>query len=84
MRVDGYTCVVKPLAAGMLMTLVITVAIGFAKDVFSGTLGTLVLIALCAIVYLSALWLLKVFDKSEIALLGKRNKANLPAQNVGE
>ena len=84
LRVDGYTCVVKPLAAGMLMTLVITVAIGFAKDVFSGTLGTLVLIALCAIVYLSALWLLKVFDKSEIALLGKRNKANLPAQNVGE
>lgn len=84
LRVDGYTCVVKPLAAGMLMTLVITVAIGFAKDVFSGTLGTLVLIALCAIVYLSTLWLLKVFDKSEIELLGRRGGTKVSAQNVRE
>ena len=66
------------------MTLVITVAIGFAKNVFSGTLGTLVLIALCAIVYLSTLWLLKVFDKSEIELLGRRGGTKVSAQNVRE
>ncbi len=77
LHVDGNACVVKPLAAGMFMTLVITLAIGFAKDVFSTTVGTLALIALCATVYVFLLWALKVFDPTELTfLVRRRQKSN--------
>ena len=74
LHVDGNACVVKPLAAGMFMTLVITLAIGFAKDVFSTTVGTLALIALCATVYVFLLWALKVFDPTELTFLVRRGQ----------
>ena len=74
LKVDGNNCVVKPLAAGMFMTLVITLAVGFARDVFASALGTLLLIALCATVYFALLWLLKTFNPDELAFLSVRKQ----------
>ena len=51
------------------MTLCITVAVLFADNVFSGTLGTLLLIALSGVIYVSAVFTLKVFTKSELTML---------------
>ncbi len=76
LRVDGNACVVKPLAAGMLMTLVITLAVAFASGVVETTLGTLALIAVCAAVYLGALWLLKTFDRTELGMLSVCKQKN--------
>ena len=62
------------MAAGLLMTLCITVAIAFANNVFGTTVGTLALIALSGAVYFATLFALKAFDKSELSFLPVKQK----------
>lgn len=69
LKLDLNQCLVKPLSAGCLMTLCITVAVLFADNVFSGTLGTLLLIALSGVIYVSTVFTLKVFTKNELTML---------------
>ena len=66
--------VLKPLAAGLLMTLFITAALASAPNVFGTSAGTLALIALSAAVYAAALSLLKTFDRQELDLLPVKNR----------
>lgn len=75
LKMDVTQCLVKPLASGMFMTLVITVAVVFAESVFISTLGTLLLIAVSGVVYFCMLSLFKVFTREEISfsLLKKRS-----------
>ncbi len=68
LKTDAVPCLIKPLACSMLMTLFITVALAFFNGFFAGTVGTLVLIALSALIYLSGLVALKTFDRSELPL----------------
>ncbi len=63
LKIDGNQCLLKPMAAGMFMTLCITVAVVFAGEVFATSFGTLALIAIAAVVYFSVISLLKVFDE---------------------
>lgn len=74
LKIDASQCVLKPMAAGMLMTLLITVAVSFAEEVFSTKIGTLVLIALAGTAYFATLFTLKVFDKSELSFLPIKQK----------
>ncbi len=74
LKLDLAQSLIKPLAAGCLMTLCITVAVLFANNVFGGTLGTLILIALSGVIYISAVFVLKVFDKSELKMLPMAQK----------
>ncbi|MCH5152305.1 MAG: hypothetical protein J1F65_06640, partial [Clostridiales bacterium] len=69
LNVDVNVCVLKPLAAGLLMTLFVTVALTLLDNFFQGTLGTLLMIAIAGGIYFAALFALKVFDKSELAFL---------------
>ncbi|MCM1533326.1 MAG: polysaccharide biosynthesis protein [Corallococcus sp.] len=69
LKLDVIGCVIKPLAAGMLMTLCITVATLFASSAFSTSWGTLILIAVSGVIYVSTVFLLKVFDRSELSFL---------------
>lgn len=75
LTVDG-SCVVKPLAAGMLMTLIVTLTVVFAQQLLASALGTLSLIAVCAVVYVGTLAVLKVFDSAELHVLRARQKSN--------
>jgi len=68
LKADFTQSVMKPTAAALLMTLCITVAVAFAGKVFTTTVGTLALIAICAVVYFSTLSLFKVFSREELAL----------------
>lgn len=72
LKIDGNACLVKPLAAGMLMTLCVTLSVAFAKPIVSSSIGTLLLIAVCGVVYLAALWFLKTFDKHELGFSLKK------------
>lgn len=74
LKADLNQCLIKPLAAGCLMTLCITVATLFAGNVFKGSFGTLILIALSGVIYISAVLALKVFDKSELNMLPIKQK----------
>ena len=74
LKTDVVPCVIKPLSSCMLMTLVITLALSFFGNVFAGTLGTLLLIALSGAVYLTGLVALKTFDKSELPFLPAKQK----------
>ncbi|MCM1395732.1 MAG: polysaccharide biosynthesis protein [Corallococcus sp.] len=74
LRIDASQCMLKPMAAGMLMTLCITLVITFANKVFDSAVGTLLLIALSGAVYFAALFALKVFDKSELSFLPIKQK----------
>lgn len=74
LKMDATQCLVKPMAAGMLMTLCLTLAIVFADNLFAGTLGTLILIALAGTIYFVALYALKVFNKSELNFLPAKQK----------
>ncbi|MCH5159814.1 MAG: polysaccharide biosynthesis protein [Clostridiales bacterium] len=74
LRIDANACVLKPLAAGLLMTLFITVALTLLNNFFVGTLGTLALIAIAGGIYFGALWALKVFDRSELTFLPVKRK----------
>ncbi len=74
LKIDTSQCVLKPMAAGLLMTLCITVAIAFANNVFGTTVGTLALIALSGAVYFATLFALKAFDKSELSFLPVKQK----------
>lgn len=69
LKIDSTGCLIKPLAAGMLMTLCITLAVIFASNVFAGSFGTLLLIAAAGVVYFAALFALKAFDRSELSFL---------------
>ena len=69
LRTDAVPCVIKPLAGCMLMTLALTLALTFGKEVFGGTLGTLILIAIAALVYLLGIVALRTFDRSELPFL---------------
>ena len=82
LRVDGNECVVKPLAAGMVMTFVITVAVSFARDWVDTAVGTLTLIALCAAVYLGVLGLLKTFSKAELGLFVRKSSGESKAEET--
>lgn len=62
LKIDSTQCLLKPMAAGLFMTLCITLAVVFAENVFATKLGTLLLIAIAAIVYFSTISLLKVFQ----------------------
>lgn len=74
LKMDITPCLIKPLAACMLMTLFITVALGFLDGFFAGTVGTLALIAIAAAVYFAGLAMLRVFDRSELSFLPARQK----------
>ena len=74
LQVDVNACVLKPLAAGLLMTLFITIALTLLNNFFAGTLGTLIMIAIAGGIYFATLAALKVFDRSELAFLPKRQK----------
>lgn len=67
LKIDVAQCLLKPLASGMFMTLLITVAVGFAESAFSTTFGTLLLIGIAGVVYFCMLSLLKVFTREELA-----------------
>lgn len=72
LKIDVNACVVKPLAASMLMMLCVTLALSFAKPLVSSAFGTLLLIAVCGCVYLAAITMLKAFDRSELGLALKQ------------
>lgn len=74
LKLDINQCLIKPLAAGCLMTLCITVATLFASNVFAGTFGTLILIVLSGVIYITTVLTLKVFDKSELKMLPRAQK----------
>ena len=74
LRIDVNACVLKPLAAGLLMTLFVTIALTLLNNFFVGTLGTLIMIAIAGGIYFGALFALKVFDRSELAFLPVRQK----------
>ncbi|MCH5151966.1 MAG: polysaccharide biosynthesis protein [Clostridiales bacterium] len=74
LKTDVTSCLIKPMAAGMLMTLMITLAITFLKNFFDGTLGTLILIAISGLIYFLGLFALKVFDRSELSFLPVKQK----------
>ena len=69
LKLDLSQCLIKPISAGCLMTLCITVATLFAGSVFQGGFGTLILIALSGIIYISTVFVLKVFNKSELKMM---------------
>ncbi len=74
LKLDGTQCLVKPLSASMLMTLVITLAVSFGRALFSSAFGTLLLIGISAVVYLTTISLLGVFSKSELSFLPLKQK----------
>ena len=74
LKIDVNACILKPLAAGLLMTLFITVALTLLDNFFVGTLGTLLMIASAGGIYFGALFALKVFDRSELAFLPVKQK----------
>jgi len=74
LKMDAAQCLLKPMAAGMFMTLCITVSVSFASAVFTTKLGTLLLIVLSGGVYFATLFLLKAFDKSELSFLPVKSK----------
>lgn len=74
LKLDLGQCLIKPLAAGLLMTLCITVATMFAGTVFKGGFGTLILIALSGVIYITTVLTLKVFNKSELSMLPIKQK----------
>ena len=74
LRMDAMQCLIKPLAAGMLMTLCITVAIAFLNNIFAGKVGTLALIAIAGAIYFAGLFALKVFNRNEIPFLPVKQK----------
>ena len=76
LKMDVPSCLVKPLSASMLMTLCITLALAFLPNLVSGTIGTLLLIAVSGAVYFAGLYALKVFDRSELTFLPARKKAD--------
>lgn len=69
LQVDFSQCLLKPLSAGMLMTLCITVCVTFAQKVFCNNFGTLLLIAVAGTVYFATVFWLKVFDKNELKIM---------------
>ena len=74
LKLDLNQCLIKPMSAGCLMTLCIVVATLFANSVFGGTFGTLILIALSGVVYITMVLTLKVFNKSELKMLPHAQK----------
>ena len=74
LRVEINACVLKPLAAGLMMTLFITVALTLLNNFFVGTLGTLLMIAIAGAIYFGGLFALKVFDRSELTFLPVKQK----------
>ncbi len=66
---DIQGCVIKPLAASLVMTLFITVVATFLKSFVDTKIGTVVTVGAAGIVYFVALYLLKVFDKNELYVL---------------
>lgn len=74
LKLDVNQCVIKPLAAGMLMTLCITIATLFTGGAFNSSWGTLILIALSGVIYFAAVFVLKVFNRSELTFLPIKQK----------
>ena len=74
LKIEVNACVLKPLAAGLLMTLFLTIALTLLNNFFVGTLGTLLMIAIAGGIYVGALFMLKVFDRSELAFLPLKQK----------
>ena len=69
LKLDFAQSFVKPLSAGMLMTLCITLCVTLAEKFLSNTIGTLIVIALAGAVYFATIFWLKVFDKNEFKVL---------------
>ena len=74
LKLDFTQSLIKPLAAGSLMTLCITVATLFAGNVFGGTLGTRIRIALAGVIYVATVFVLKVFSSNELKMLPRAQK----------
>ena len=66
---DVQSCVIKPLAAALVMTLYITVLATFVKFFTDTKLGTVIAVVTAGAVYFVTLYLLKVFDKNELNVL---------------
>lgn len=71
LKLDVGQSVVKPLAAGAAMSLIVTVAVVFAKKVFFTPLGTVALIVVAAVTYFAAVSWLKTFSKADATDAGK-------------
>ena len=69
LKLDFAQSLLKPLSAGMLMTLCRTIGVTLCEQLFASKLGTLVMIALAGGVYFATLLWLKVFDKNEFKIL---------------
>lgn len=69
LKLDFAQSFLKPLSAGMLMTLCITLFVALAEKFVSSALGTLLLIGASGVVYFVAVFWLKVFDKNELKIL---------------
>ena len=69
LKLDFAQSFLKPLSAGMLMTLCITLFVALAEKFVSSALGTLLLIGAAGVVYFVAVFWLKVFDKNELKIL---------------
>ena len=74
LKLDANQCIVKPMAAGVLMTLCILIATLFTNGAFASTWGTLLLIALAGGIYFATIFVLKVFDRSELTFLPAKQK----------
>ena len=74
LKLDFSQSLLKPLSAGMLMTLFITLCVAFAEKFVSNTLGTLAMIAVAGVVYFVAVFWLKVFDKNEFQIAHRQTQ----------
>ncbi len=74
LHLDMVACVLKPLAASMVMTVGLAALTIFAESFVSTTIGTLFTIAVSGVLYMASLALFKVFDSNELALMRFRLK----------
>ncbi len=72
LKTDINSCVIKPLASCLVMSLALTPALTFASGFFDSKWGTLLLIVLSGAVYFAVLFALKAFDPSELNLPSKQ------------
>lgn len=71
---DVVGTILKPLCASLIMTVVLSVLVVFCSEFLSTKLGTLIAIALGGIIYIAAVFVLKIFDTRELHMVTSRGK----------
>lgn len=74
LKIDFHGSLLRPLACSLVMAVVATAFAAFAPTFTATALGTLVAIGVCAVVYLAAVMLLRVFSAEELTMLARRKK----------